>query len=296
MTNIAVSERRNWLGASEVAALFNLSPYVTRFELYHLKSGNIPGDNLDSVERIQAGQFLEPSIAAWASHKWDWPIKNKVEYLTHPTVERMGCSLDFETEDGEPVEVKNVDGLIFRNGDWACEGDMIIDAPAHFLLQVQHQLACLPGKERGWLVVCVGGNKLYRMEVPRHDNVINKIEAEVKEFWHIVDAKQEPEPDFNTDADVISKLYYGEGGEVIDLRDDDRAQDLCAEYLAAHQAEKEASARKKAALAEMKMKMTDARCAMVGHYKVKASHVKAGISERSAHWRFNVTFKPGDTN
>ena len=39
MTNITVSERKNWLGASETSALFGVSPYTTKFDLWHQKVG-----------------------------------------------------------------------------------------------------------------------------------------------------------------------------------------------------------------------------------------------------------------
>jgi putative phage-type endonuclease len=292
MSNISLPERRQWVGASESAALFGVSPYLTRFELYHLKAGNIPPADLDGEERIEAGRHLEPAIAAWAADKWQWPLHNVTAYLRHPSVSGMGCSLDFETADGEPVEIKNVDNLVFRDGDWVVEGDVILDAPAHFLIQVTHQLACRPEAARGWLLPCVGGNRLYRMEIPRHEKMVSRIEREVTTFWQSVEAGEEPRPDFEADAAAIAMLYGGRGDEVVDLRDDARVHELCAAYLAAHEVEKEASGRKKAALAEIKTLMQDARCAMVADgYKVKASHIKGGTYTRDPYWRFSITQK-----
>lgn len=296
MSNIPINQRNLWLGASEVAALFGVSPYCTRFELFHMKAGSIPAHDLDGQERIQAGQFLEPSIGAWAAHKWNWPIRNVKEYLTHPTVERMGASLDFATVESEPVEIKNVDNLVFRNGEWEVDGDIILDAPAHFLLQVQHQLACSPRKDRGWLIVCVGGNRLYRMEVPRHEKMITRIEREVEQFWADVLAGNEPKPDFEADAAAIALLYGGTGDEFADLRGDDHAKELCAEYLSAHEIEREAAKRKKAALAEIKTLMSDAQGALVDEgFKVKASFIKEATIVRKPHWRFSVTQKKQET-
>ncbi|MEQ9131144.1 MAG: YqaJ viral recombinase family protein [Salinisphaeraceae bacterium] len=290
MSNIPIHERRNWLGASEVAALFGASPFTTRFELWHQKAGNIPPHDLDGDERVNAGRFLEPAIAAWASDKWEWPLANVREYLSHPKVSRMGASLDFEvTGDGEPVEIKNVDNLIFRDGEWETDGDVIVDAPMHYLIQVQHQLACRPDAGRGWLIPCVGGNRLYRMEVPRHDGLIRRIETEVAGFWESIEANRPPEPDFDTDAAAISQLYGGNGNEVIDLSDDERMRALCLAYKAAGEQEKAARKAKSAALAEIKTLMQDARCAFGPEgFCVKASHIKEGTSTRQAHWRFSV--------
>jgi len=294
VTNIPVAERKYWIGASESAALFGVSPYTTKFELWHQKVGNIPSPDIGRDERVMAGQFMEPSIAAWANEKWHWPILNVPEYRASPTVERMGSSLDFETVDGlEPVEIKNVDNLIFRD-QWEHDGDTVISCPDHILLQIQHQLACPKfGRkgpaERAWLIVCVGGNKLYRMPVPRHPLMIERIEHEVKEFWWTVEANEPPDPQFDIDADAINLLYHGLGVEVADLRGNDRARDLAAMYLQGLDAEKAGREAKKASLAELKILMNDAQGAIMDDgYKVSASHLEESTSVRKPHWRFSV--------
>lgn len=302
MTNIPVSERQNWIGASESAALFGVSPYATPFELWHQKAGNIPSPDLSDDERVMAGMFQEPAIAEWAAYKWKWPLNNVKEYRTHPSVQRMGCSLDFETVDKhEPTEIKNVDFSVFRDGDYIVEGDELVDAPAHFLIQVQHQLACPPPghdpAERGWLVICVGGNKLYRMSVFRHERMINRIETGVVEFWRSIEAGIAPEPNFELDASTIALLYGGTGGEWADLRTGavapniaGRAQALCKLYLDSHKAEVAMKNNKTAALAELKVMMKDARGALIDDgYRVKSSHIKESQSVRAEHWRFNVS-------
>lgn len=294
MTAITLAQRRYWVGASEVAALFGLSPHLTKFELWHQKAGNIPSQDLDGQERIEAGRHLEPAIAAWASHKWAWPIRNVEGYLPHPSLSGMGCSLDFETPEGEPVEIKNVDHYIFRGScsEWLTEGDTVLDAPTHMLLQVQHQLACRPPAERGWLVVCVGGNRLLRMEILRHPGMVARIEREVDAFWRSLEEGREPEPNFEIDAAAIGLLYGGTGEEVVDLRDDERTRELCVKYHAAHEIERNAAKQKKAALAELKRCMGEARCALIADgFKVKAARVPGGSYERKPHWRFAVTQK-----
>jgi len=294
VTNIPVSERIQWIGASESAALFGVSPYTTRFELWHQKAGNIGAPDLDGEERIMAGQFLEPSIAAWASAKWDWPIVPVPDYRPSLTVEKMGSSLDFETKDGlEPVEIKNVDNLIFRD-KWSCDGDVITDAPAHILVQVQHQLACqldnrMTMARRAWLLVCVGGNRLYRMEVPRHDTMIARIEAEVDAFWASVAAQDAPDPNFDIDADAIGLLYHGHGVELVDLRGNDRARDLAALYLDGLKTEKAGRQQKSAAMSELKTILGDAQAGMMDEgYSIKASSIKETTSTKKAHFRFSV--------
>lgn len=296
MSNIPLTERRKWVGGSESAALLGLSPFATPYKLWHLKKGNIEPDNLDHDERVMAGKFMEPAIAAWAGHKWDWPIRKVGEYRRSPRVRAMGASLDFEVVGTrEPTEIKNVDRSIFSNpkGEWEASGDTLINAPVHYLVQVQHEMACpepgQPMAERGWLVVCVGGNRLFRMEVPRHDGLIQKLETEIDEFWASIARNEPPPPDFREDADTISLLYTGKGGEVADLRNNPRATELASGYIANHEIEKRAKEGKTAALAELKSMMDDRQSALIdGGYTVSASYIKAHVSKVGAFWRFNV--------
>lgn len=298
MTLISREERTRWVGASEVAALFGVHPNLTLFELWHIKAGSIPAVDMDGEERIEAGRFLEPSIAAWAAEKYKWPLRKVNDYTPHPTIPGMGASLDFITDVagqgehyGEPVEVKNVDNSIFRDPDhgWAVEGQNLVDAPAHFLIQVQHQMACRPAAGQGWIVPCVGGNRVYRMPIPRHTKMIAKIEERVSWFWDTIRRGEEPTPDFENDSSAITRLYKGMGMEIIDLRDNPRARILCMDYVSAHHVVVTASARKQAALAELKTMMQDAKAAIIDGYRIKASHVEGGEYTRDPYWRFNIT-------
>ena len=211
----------------------------------------------------------------------------------------MGCSLDFETLGGDPVEIKNVDNLIFRD-QWNCDGDIITDAPAHILVQVQHQLACpfadLERPERSWLIVCVGGNRLYRMEIARHDAMISRIEQEVKDFWYSVQVGVEPNPQFDLDSDAIAMLYRGQGVELLDLRGNDRARDLAAIYLDGLKYEKAGRNQKKAAMAELKTILGDAQAGMMDDgYTIKGSPIKETTSVTKAHFRFSIRKKKEQT-
>src|SRR5438876_1235420 len=86
--------RAKHVGGSEVAALFNESPYLTRYQLWNIKAGLIEPPNLDDDERVQAGQFLEDGIVSWANKKWNMNFTRAGVYVKHATVEGMGCTPD----------------------------------------------------------------------------------------------------------------------------------------------------------------------------------------------------------
>lgn len=285
MSAIPLADRVNWIGSSEAAILLGVSPYGTAFGLFHEKAGNVPHENLDHLERIQAGRYLEPAIAMWGGEKWgDWTPRNVPHHLEHPSVPKLGASLDFDDRDfadnGDfetcpPIEIKNVDGLIFRD-NWTVEGEKVVDAPLHFLVQVQHQLACRPRAPHGWLLACVGGNKLYRMRVERHEKIIARIEREVAKFWQSIEANEPPDPDFTQDGPTIAQLYGKGSGEILDLRGDSYMAALCATYLGHKDLERADKKEADEALAEIKSIVGDASGVITDAYKVSVVDIAEG--------------------
>lgn len=291
MTALSIADRRDWIGASEIAALVGASPYLSRFKLWHIKAGSLPADDLES-ERVLAGQFLEPSIAAWANAKWQWDLVKSVGYTPHPTVPGMGASLDYVSQaTGEVVDIKNVDSLVFRE-EWDCDGDFVHAAPMHLNLQIQAQMACAQARA-GWLVACVGGNRLVRHRIERHDGVIARLEAEVADFWTSIRERRAPAPDYQRDGEALGRLYASGGGGVADLTSNNRAPTLCAEICAARAAEKEAADRKESATAELRHLIGDASTVIVPGFSVSVSDIDASeyMVRRKAHRRLAVKEK-----
>lgn len=224
------------IGGSEVSSLFNiwllpdgrevvrhlfeavgegdvclgtLSPHKSGYRLFMEKSGRLAPDDLSEVERVLAGQHLEPAIATWANTRWpDWGLKKSRVYHVHPEIEGFGASLDYFDKQRRPIDVKNVDGLQFkRKWDVDKETGEVVDFPLHIVLQIQHQIACF-GSEEGGVLACVGGNELRRGFMPRHQPTIDKIETAVRAFWAAVHAGLEP-PD--ADYPSVAEVYaFGE--------------------------------------------------------------------------------------
>lgn len=294
MTNINHEQRLKYVGASESAALLGASPYATRLELWLEKAGEIPPTDLDDVERVQAGQFLEPAIAAWAEKKFSIKTRAVHRYIEHDTVRGMGASLDFETVDGRfPVEIKNVDGLEFHK-KWVADGDYIIDAPLHILLQIQHQMACAK-KDRGFIVACVGGNRLYIMEAKAREKTASMIEREIADFWASIKSGQKPPPDFDRDGSLMATAYPSKN-EAIDLTGDNRMSAMAAEYYELREKRKAIDGKMEALKNEMIWKLELSDTGFVKGHKIKQIYVAPSdiaAHTRPAQVRFNLT-KTGD--
>jgi putative phage-type endonuclease len=286
MGAISVRDQTHWhelrsqhIGASDVAALFDMSPFTTLWQLWMEKSGKLPPEDLSDNKSVQAGTFLESGIANWAAHRWDMKIEKVVDYYTADDCPGMGASLDFQTDGGHPVEIK-----WSAHGDgWEYEGDTITCAPDNYVLQVLHQMACTDA-EYGWLIALIR-NEPRRMKVPRSVEIISKIKSHVAKFWDSVRAGEEPPVDFDKDGDAVVRLLDFVPMSEVTLTTEHAH--LFQTYLENAAVEKEAKAKKDAAktelltlsIEEMKKMNTSQDKAVVkcGDHKLSISTVKASV-------------------
>jgi len=262
--------RGRHVGSSEAAALFNLSPHATRLELYLRKRGELPAPDLSGNEAVRWGQYLEPAIGQGVAERMGWTVRKVHRYVTHPQVEGMGCSLDFEVVSNQRgagiLEVKTVDRFVF--GNW--EGGR---PPIHYELQLQHQLACT-GRLWGAIGVLVGGNELRVVPYERHAGAIQRIEREVPIFWREVMEGRPPKASYESDLKTLCALYrHATRGSFLDLRRNDRAREIADAYAAACEAERAAKARRDAAKAELLELIGTAETVWIDGYRVLATTV-----------------------
>ena len=248
------------VSSTESACLFDLSPYTTKFELYHNKMGQ--AKSFEPTDRMRWGNRLESAIAHGVAEDYGLIIEPFKVYCRHDSVDRMGSSFDFmvsgivETDTPNEfqsaflangtgiLEIKNVDGLIYRN-KW-----QEAEAPDHIEVQVQHQMEV---SGMTWSIICplVGGNdakpflRLYDPEVGA------SLCKAVQKFWLEVDSGVEPTPDFARDADFVIALHQNAGGQVLDVSGEEHIISLLKEYDLQGRIEKEADARRKSIKAEV---------------------------------------------
>jgi putative phage-type endonuclease len=197
--------------STDVAALFGISPYTTKFELWHRKQR---GDVVEFTEnkRMKWGTALQDTIAAQIAKDKGWEIRRMTEYIRDESI-RAGASFDFAIGEDGLLEIKNVDGRIYRD-NWIEDDNGNIQAPPHIEIQVQHQLL-VSGREYAHIGALVGGNDEKLIYRKRDEVVISAIRQAVIEFWASI------EPNFVEDAAFISKLYgYAEPNKVLDVRGD----------------------------------------------------------------------------
>jgi len=289
-TTIIPESREAWLAlrtpnvnSTEVGSLFGISKYATIFELWHYKNKSIEID-FEGNERTEWGLALQDSIAAKVAKDNGWTIRRMDEYMFLPEI-RLGSSFDFAIGDDGIMEIKNVDGMIYKE-EWDEE-----NAPLHIEIQIQTQLA-VSGRKYCILCALVGGNKAVIIRRERDEQVISAIIEKTKWFWQTIADKKEPDPDFKKDAEIIARLYgYAEPEKVIEGTDEIKA--LAVKYKEVSDQIKPLEEQKDALKAEMLVAIKDAEKCMGDGFTISAGMVgECPISYvRKAYRTFKVNFK-----
>ncbi len=269
--------RAQHVGASEVSALFGCNPWLTEFELWHRKKGNISTPIFNAVhddgtpenERIYWGVKLEAAIIEAAKERYgytdrppaDPPLTNGHGLGGHPD-RRVICP-----QRGPGIlEVKMADWLVFKQ--W---GD---EPPLNYLLQGN---TCAGLDRTNWfdMLVLVGGNKLERLQYDFRPKLFTETEKRVDAFWESVHADRAPKADYSRDKDTLAELYADAGDTLVDLKGDNLAAIAAAEYVIGAAEEKAGKARKEAAQAELIEKLGEHGVALLDGFTVKATRVAA---------------------
>lgn len=315
--------RRGDLTSTAVAALFDASPYTTRFQLWHEYRNGIEPEFIEN-ERMSWGRHLEAAIAQTAADKEKIKIAPFKDYVRIKGL-RIGSSFDFvvmrEVESPIPVtfkdlasgeespiatkcyqedaifEIKNVDSLQFKNG-WSEDENGNIEAPLHIEIQIQHQML-VADLNRVELRALVGGNKLIKITRFANKEFQELILQKCAEFWHSVDNNIEPPPDFEKNAEFIAKLYsFANPGTVADVSSSDEILKLVLTYKQGGELEKQGKLMKDAAKAEI--------LTMIGEYEKAVSplfSISAGMIgpttvsyERKGYRDFRIHMKKQKEN
>jgi putative phage-type endonuclease len=256
--------------STESAALFGMSPYMTHFELWHAKKSG-QARAFVANERMKWGNRLEAAIAHGIAEEQGWTVEPMKDYMRLPEL-RAGSSFDFRiTSLGEPahLEIKNVDYLAFRDG-WIEHDDGSIEAPEHIEMQVQHQMM-VSGYKRSFIGAFIAGNRGVVIERQRDEQVIAAMRQRIADFWHSVDANQEPAAVMPGDAEAVIRLnQYAQPGKILDASTDANIALLVTNYKRASQDEKNAQEDKETAKALLLEAIGDAEKVLVDGWTISA--------------------------
>lgn len=268
---------KNTLSATQVPGLFNQSPYVTLWMLYHWAVSNLQLDIPEST-RMTWGKKLQSVILLAAAEQMRLEVRENAaeEYRSVPGA-RIGYTADADVFDPAlgigAVEAKNVDGLVYRN-EWTEEA-----APAHIELQLQVQIMVLKFLHGqcnwGIIPVLVGGNELIIHRRKPNEEQQNLIINEVADFWTRVAERKAPDA-FGSPREIPGLIQmYAERmpGKIIQV-DGLEAHEIVQSYEYHKEQRLEHEKIEEANKVKIRAMLEDAEILNVPGYEVRASTVK----------------------
>ncbi len=203
-----LAERKKSLGGSDAGAVLGLSPYRTPFDVWLDKTGRAP--ELDDTDAMFWGRVLEDTVAkVYADRSGDKIRRRGFERSRefpwmHANIDRVIV--------GDPrgvgvLEIKTAGQ--YSADDWGESGTNQI--PEHYYAQVAHYLA-VTGYTWARLAVLIGGRDFRVYDVPRDDEIIDRLIDLERDFWRLVETDMPPEP---TNAADMAKRWPKDTGAAV---------------------------------------------------------------------------------
>lgn len=209
--------RMSGIGASESAALFDLSPWHSRLSLWLEKSGRARRDEPrgEQAERMEWGRTLEGPIAAAYEKRTGrklWQFSD-FSIAQHPRIDCM-----FATPDRFIIEAPDRQGdgeLQIKNTGNA--EDWLDGPPSYVQCQVQHEMA-VTGRDYAAVAVLVNGNRLMHWDVERNEAFIAELEEQCRIFWESIKTGKAPAVDgHRATLAALKRLHPLDNGEEVAL-------------------------------------------------------------------------------
>lgn len=228
--------RREYVTASDVAAMFGLHPYKTTLELWAEKSGLDIGARKETAA-MRRGRILEPAVAvAVRMERPNWRVTEARAFYFDDEA-KLGASPDFMVSDFDVrrgrdkdrptirvLQAKTVSPAMFER-EWSEEAPpfwiVLQNACELMLAECQHGAVAALIIDPWRLDVAI-------YEIERHAEAERKIRDKAAWFWDCVKTGKQPPPDFNRDGDVLAALYPRERVEFpdVNMSGNDRVAEL----------------------------------------------------------------------
>jgi len=232
--------RKEFIGSSDAAALWNASPYKSYYSLYKEK---FEGKEVAATGTpLVWGNRLESVIAKGFAEDLGLIIE-KAEFAVSPSINGMAATPDYYITGVTPnapeeikgmfllygkgiLEIKNVD--FFQNmKNWE-EGN----STNYIEIQIQHQMATTG---LTWCIIgaLVGGNTPKHIIRTINHEFIDKHIRKIEEFWNL---KSPPHPDYHpATTDILLATNKAVDADRVVLIDNPEVEDLARDFIAAQE-------------------------------------------------------------
>jgi len=258
LTQQELEYRKKYIGASESAAIMGVNPYTSPSDIYYQRVHDIQPQ---MPEIATLGQALEPYILKRASADLGTLTRNNRRRV-HPNSPMQATVDAFRVGCNEIVEAKLTHPFSFKKTQASPEdrwGDPFTDqVPRYYLIQAQHQMHVLTAQtgepwDVCWIAVMIGIDEFRLYKVNRYQQLGDKIEQAINEFWNNYITPQVPPNDPQGPSEDVLASLPRESGKITTI---DAA--LVTAYMEASDAESQAKKSKTAAKTRLITALGDA--------------------------------------
>ncbi len=206
LTEQQIQQRKLGLGATDCAVVMGLSPYKTPYELWLIKTGRAEETAILGDDRLRLRHAHEETIAREYAFQKGVKLKRVNKAVYHKRLPFMFCNLDrVIIGQNKIVECKSSTGFMRQN--WGLTGSD--EAPQHYILQVQHQLACT-GYNDADIAALIDIDDYRTFPIARNEKIITMIETACERFWydHVL-ADVPPPPTTRGDLKLMYPMNNG---------------------------------------------------------------------------------------
>jgi len=198
-------ERRMYIGASDVAALFNLDPYKSAWDVWAEKTNKLQ-DKPEAENYQAAGNAFEPAVIDWAEGQIGAILRNVVERCSIAGVPLVSHLDGKHVETQAPVEAKTA-GLFGPLQEKYGE-ENTDELPYRIIIQASAQMICVGnGMDQAFVPCFLGGRGfvMYNVGVPDPD-IFKMIIERVGTFWDNCVIKDTPPEDSEPSLAVVKRI------------------------------------------------------------------------------------------
>jgi putative phage-type endonuclease len=202
LTKEQLAERKNYLGASEIAAVMGISQFKTPLQVYAEKVGLIEPPDLSDIEAVEIGSDLEDYVAKKFEKKSGFKVRRDNRDFKHKQYPYIVGHLDrWILSEDALLECKTTSAWNAKK--WKDE-----EMPREYIAQINVYCG-LVGKSIGYVACLIGGQKFAWKKVKFDSKLFEKQVEAAKNFWEKnVLAKVAPLAT-EGDTELLGELFAG---------------------------------------------------------------------------------------
>lgn len=204
-------DRRSFLGGTDIASLFEVSPWKTAYALWEEKTATeAPVEEIEPEreKRLRRGKKLEPWVLELLEEERGIFVQKRNQRYTDREHSFMSCEIDFEYMDDLGVcngDIKTISP--FAAGEWGQEGTDEI--PLYYCLQFMWGLM-ITERPKTLVAAMIGADDMRVYEVRRDEDLIGEIRGRAVTFWREnIERGIPPPPENVRDTHKILAKYGG---------------------------------------------------------------------------------------